>query len=216
MNLAYSPWGTGDTVGPFMPLFDRAWDASKKGLDGADCFVLWGGTDIHPSYYNQTHHRYNQAGHTPSIRDQQEWKWMQECKEKNIPIIGVCRGAQFLCAFNGGSLYQHVDNHTGHDHMVTTLTGETFSVTSCHHQMLNVNNIQHEMLAWTTHKRSTVYQEEGDISVKVDIEPEIVYFPQNNSLAIQGHPEWADENSEFVLYCLSVISDKLLSTRCVC
>lgn len=217
MNLAYSPWGTGDTVGPFAPLFDRTWDAKQKGLDGADCFILWGGTDIHPSFYKQNHHPYNQAGAQPSARDVQEWKWMQECKEKSIPIIGVCRGAQFLCAFNGGTLYQHIDNHTGSNHNVTTSDGDVFKVTSCHHQMLNLQNIKHEMLAWTTHPRSSVYQEESaSVNIKVDIEPEIVYFPQNNSLAIQGHPEWADESSEFVLYCLQEISDKLLSTRCVC
>jgi gamma-glutamyl-gamma-aminobutyrate hydrolase PuuD len=216
MNLAYSPWGTGDTVGPFASLFKKSWNAFEKGLDGADCFILWGGTDIHPSFYNQTHHRYNQAGKEPSKRDLWEWAAMKECKEKNIPVIGICRGAQFLCAFNGGSLYQHVDNHTGGNHKVTTSDGNCFSVTSCHHQMLNVKNIPHEMLAWTTHARSTVYQEEGDTSVKVDIEPEIVYFPQNNSLAIQGHPEWASESSEFVLYCLQEVSDKLLSERCIC
>jgi len=217
MNLAYSPWGTGDTVGPFSALFDRAWDATKKGMDGADCFILWGGTDIHPSYYNQAHHPYNQAGVQPSQRDVWEWKAMQECKEKNIPVIGICRGAQFLCAFNGGSLYQHIDNHTGANHKVTTSEGNSFSVTSCHHQMLNLKNIEHELLAWTTHPRSSIYQEESaSINVVVDIEPEIVYFPQNNSLAIQGHPEWADDNSEFVLYCLEQVSEKLLSTRCVC
>lgn len=214
MNLAYSPWGTGDTVGPFSKLFNKAWNAHEKGLDGADCFLLWGGTDIHPSYYGETPHSTSQAGKNPSARDVWEWEALIECKEKDIPVIGVCRGAQLLCAFNGGSLYQHVNGHHS-EHELTTADGRCFIGNSCHHQMLDVKGTNHELLAWTTLPQSSFYYKTGYASHAVSKEPEVVSFYDNNSLAIQGHPEWMARDSEFVLFCLEEASN-LLSKVCIC
>jgi gamma-glutamyl-gamma-aminobutyrate hydrolase PuuD len=132
---------------------------------------------------------------------------MKHCKANNIPIIGVCRGAQFMCAFAGGKLIQHVTGHDTGGHMVVTNEGDLFRVTSAHHQMLDLNGTKHELLAWAPENLSALYygerSETPETVTKAMLasefkEPEIVFFPEFKGLAIQGHPEWAEESSDFV------------------
>jgi anthranilate/para-aminobenzoate synthase component II len=205
-TLAYSPWGNGHSVYPFDMVFDNAVDATVYGFQNVDAFLLWGGTDIHPSYYKEPPHRLNGAPVLPSQRDVWEWNALKYCKAHGIPVIGVCRGAQLMCAFAGGKLIQHVDGHgSGHD--VVTKDGEQFRVTSSHHQMLDLVNTNHELIAWTPKKLSAVYYgaksetpEHLLFNMRNDTfkEPEIVFFPDIKGLAIQGHPEWDEINSDFV------------------
>lgn len=218
LTLGYSPWGNGDSIYPFDEVFTYSKDCKAEGFEGIDAFLLWGGTDIHPSFYGQKHHHFNHAPVLPSDRDVWEWGAMRYCKAKGIPIIGVCRGAQFLCAFAGGKLIQHVTGH-GNDHLVVCKDGEMFNVTSSHHQMLDVTGTSHELLAWTYQPRSTLYYGEENetpehlqrsINNKSFQEPEIVYFPKVKGLAIQGHPEWAEVNSRFVAKTNDMIISNLL------
>ncbi|CAB4131222.1 Peptidase C26 [uncultured Caudovirales phage] len=206
-TVAYSPWGNGNSIYPFDAIFDHAVNAYEKGFKNVDAFLLWGGTDIHPSFYDESPHRHNQAPAMPSPRDVWEWQAMKHCKAHGIPIIGVCRGAQFMCAFAGGKLIQHVMGHDTGGHEVVTADGETFRVTSAHHQMLDLINTNHELIAWTPTKLSAVYYgaksetpEHLLFNMRNDTfkEPEIVFFPEFKGLAIQGHPEWAEIGSDFV------------------
>ena len=205
---------------PFDEIFDEAVDARKHGLSTADAFLLWGGTDIHPSFYNQRPHRFSGAPVLPSERDMWEWNAMRYCKANSIPIIGVCRGAQFMCVFAGGRLIQHCTGHVSGDHKVITRDGKEYGVTSSHHQMLDVHGTNHELLAWTPTRLSSVYyQEDSHPSTHVSEqllegtfkEPEIVFFPTIKGLAIQGHPEWADKNSTFVAETLSLVQEFLFA-----
>ena len=68
-----------------------------------DVLLIWGGEDISPSLYGKKVSRETHASEEPSRRDRIEWALMQRAKELNIPIIGICRGAQMLCASAGGS-----------------------------------------------------------------------------------------------------------------
>ena len=219
-TLAYSPWGNGDSVYPFDELFDEAVDARKYGLSTADAFLLWGGTDIHPSFYNEQPHRFSGAPTMPSDRDMWEWNAMRYCKANSIPIIGVCRGAQFMCVFAGGKLIQHCTGHTNGHHDVITRDDKQFSVTSSHHQMLDVEGTAHELLAWTPTALSSVYYQEGNWCAPhisqanfegTFKEPEIVFFPTIKGLAIQGHPEWAEKDSTFVAETLSLVQEFLFA-----
>jgi carbamoylphosphate synthase small subunit len=213
-TLAYSPWGNGRSIKPFDQIFDQSVDARAHGFDNADAFILWGGTDIHPSYYGAKPHRSNQAGANPSDRDVWEWNAMKLCKARGIPIIGVCRGAQFMCAFTGGKLIQHASGHGGGNHNVITSDNEKFMVTTCHHQMLDLRGTNHELLAWTPEPLSKFYQGEStdDVVDKAKFkEPEIVFFPDIKGIAIQGHPEWAPEQSKFVAYCNDKIVELLFN-----
>ena len=110
--------------GPFGNLrnvsdFDVVEHPTELGTD--DILLLHGGADISPSLYNHPVHEYTGAGDQPSRRDRTEWALVEQAVKLGVPIIGICRGMQLLCAFAGGSLIQDVDNHSGNHKVVDCL-----------------------------------------------------------------------------------------------
>lgn len=159
--------------------------------------VIWGGADIHPSFYGQPN-THSHVGPHPSRRDMDEWNLMGGAIERGIPVIGICRGAQMLCARAGGTLVQHVDGHGG-NHIVVTNDEKEFRVNSLHHQMMNPFGVKHEMIAWTKEKVAKKFLDSnGD--VEIPCEPEMVYFPEIKGIAIQWHPEMMGDQSDATLY----------------
>lgn len=211
-KLGYLPSYVGASISPFGSLFPGGGvNVIKEGFDSVSAILLWGGEDLHPSYYGENAHRSSDKyGVSPSPRDVQEWKAMVYAKAHQIPIIGVCRGAQFLCAFAGGRVIQDVSGHNRGTHPVTCVIRDEvvveYKTSSAHHQMMYPFDVDHEMLAWTS-SRSDYYDgfPSHDMTGKVD--PEVVYFPKIRGLAIQGHPEWMQEDDLFVQWCLSKIED---------
>ncbi len=171
--------------------------------------ILHGGEDISPSLYGQTSGSYTYAKNTPSKRDRIEEMLARYAMENGYPILGICRGAQLLTALAGGTLVQDVTGHGG-NHLVVTNDGRVIDVTSAHHQMCNPTGTEHELLAWSKVRRSDHYMGENDQPVQMDLEPEVIYYPKINALAIQPHPEWMSQSSEFVQYMLELVKEKLL------
>ncbi|MGP9830840.1 gamma-glutamyl-gamma-aminobutyrate hydrolase family protein [Marinobacter sp. NSM] len=71
-------------------------------LDG---LVLSGGTHVHPNRYGkqpQVTARYDLK------RDETDFRLLEQAEEIDIPVLGICRGAQFINVFHGGSLCQNV------------------------------------------------------------------------------------------------------------
>lgn len=222
LTLAYSPYGNGSSIYPFDAVFTYNQDAKVDGFKGVDAFLLWGGTDIHPSFYKAKPHIYSGAPEIPSERDLWEWKAMQHCKANNIPMIGVCRGAQFLCAFAGGGLIQHCGGHNNGTHEIEDYKGAKYQATSSHHQMMDVHGTIHELIASPSNPRSSFYYGETSdtpahiakgLSTGTFSEPEIVFFPHINALAIQGHPEWMNKDSVFAQKCNEYIVDFLFNKK---
>lgn len=209
--LGYSPWDYHNSLYPFGDVFSKGQDVKVHGFDGVDCVALWGGTDIHPSYYKEKAHRFSSAPSFPSDRDIFEWKTILYCKKHNIPMLGICRGAQFLCIGAGGSLVQHVAGH-GYQHYIDTIHNKLVYVTSTHHQMMNPYGIDHTLIGWSNPARASKYENgDGDeiLIMRKQQEPEIVYFPQLRGLAIQGHPEYGNATEEFRTYCNDLIREFL-------
>lgn len=109
------------------------WDVLDE-PDDADVIQFTGGADVNPKLYGVGAHPltgYNDA------RDEEDMKYFQEYKDDKY-MVGICRGAQFLHAANGGMLWQHVDGHaTGRSHPLFSMSGDYIcDVTSTHHQMM--------------------------------------------------------------------------------
>lgn len=210
MNLASCKYGTGQFY-PFnnMGLFnDYKVVNEPTDLTADDCLVVWGGADIHTSYYNKQNKGYSHVGEKPSFRDQYEWACMQRAKELGIPIIGICRGAQMLCALAGGHLIQHVENH-GSSHLAVTVDGQEFKVSSVHHQMLYPWNVNHEVVAWSKRILSEIHIDE-DKDIEVPVEPEFVFFPEVKGVAIQWHPEFMDDEAVATEYIKNWLKENIL------
>jgi gamma-glutamyl-gamma-aminobutyrate hydrolase PuuD len=201
MKAGYANYpGYGNTphggIRGFEEIFSEGIDlASEKDLLGIDALILWGGSDISAELYGQKHYMSNYRAE-PSERDLFEWELMKLAVRAKKPIIGICRGAQMLCAFAGGKLVQHVNGHQSGAHDVVTSEGEIFTkVSSLHHQMMypfNLKKNEFQVLATTTRNLSNVYEGltfDEKQTFKVLCEPEVVYFPRLKGMAIQCHPE---------------------------
>lgn len=172
-----------------------------------DILILWGGGDISPTLYNKALSKRGGGDVEVRGRDRVEWNMLQRAIELNIPIIGVCRGAQMLCAAAGGYLIQHLDNHAGSNHEITTVDGDVLKVNSLHHQMMVPFEVDHKLLAWSTEKRSRVYFDEDKMLTEIKCEPELVLFPKIRGIAAQWHPEAMSAESPASQYLLNSIRE---------
>lgn len=216
--LGYSPYNTPSGNRHILYPFEDIWDSGKnlmqatyEDIKKCHALVLWGGQDISPMLYNETPFSYSGPAY-PSQRDLFEWELCKVFAKEGKPIIGVCRGAQLLCAFAGGKLVQHTTGHN-HDHEITTVENFKFTVSSSHHQMLYPYDVNHELLAWSTQHRSAVYQPiETEyckkLSNKEVKEPEVVFFNDINALAVQCHPEWHGDKDPFNEWLFNVILER--------
>lgn len=139
-------------------------------------------------------------------------KYSKSLKLENTLRLGICRGNQLLTVLNGGKLVQDVTNHAGRAHPVLATNGMTYSTSSCHHQMAypyNMPKEKYEILAHSVPKLSQHYEGGGIHWQDHFEEVEVIYFPETNSLGVQGHPEMMDENSPFVNYINELIISKL-------
>lgn len=173
-----------------------------------DLIIFTGGEDVDPSFYNEKEGKFTYSN---IERDNLEYSIFHRNSYK-IPKLGICRGAQFLTVMCGGSLIQHVENHNSVTHSITLNTGEKINLPSDHHQMMypfNILSNNYEILGHSTHFRSSVYldgdNKNKDIDKSTFLEPEIVYYKNFNSLAIQAHPEWCDYQSKDFLYVKNLI-----------
>lgn len=162
------------------------------------CFT--GGEDINPSLYGEA----RITGTSFNIdRDARELEAFE--KYKNLPKIGICRGAQLLTVLSGGSLFQDVDGHRGSHPMVDLLfSREDIITTSVHHQMM-IPPKDAYVLAMA--KKATQFRS-GTDRKKPEYDPEVVWIPKTKSLCIQGHPEYGgykSEGSPFKDYFFSLI-----------
>jgi putative glutamine amidotransferase len=82
-------------------------------LDLVDGLILAGGEDIDPSFYGAEPHP--RTGPTVPERDLFEICVARRAVERDIPVLGVCRGMQLLNVAFGGTLKQHLPDEFGHE-----------------------------------------------------------------------------------------------------
>jgi len=184
----------------------------KEHSSKIDLVCFGGGHDIHPSLYGHRNVS-TDCGDSPSNRDLWEIGAWEICRDNKIPVLGICRGAQFVCAMSGGSLIQDIGGgHGKKGHILKTDSGEDVAMTSTHHQLMWPRKTKHKLIAWLEgngdnwlydHKRL------GDLREETK-EPEIVFFPETISLAVQGHPEYyRDLECRSVSYIRELVGEYL-------
>ena len=80
-------------------------------LDGLDGLVITGGKDIEPSRYGQSPHPLTDQPRPG--RDAWEDELLRGALDRDLPFLGICRGAQMLNVTLGGSLHQHLPDLVG-------------------------------------------------------------------------------------------------------
>jgi putative glutamine amidotransferase len=90
-------------------------DHPDGALDALDALVLAGGADIDPASYGAERHRC--TINTRPERDVVEIALARRALERDMPLLGICRGMQLLNVALGGTLIQHLPDDVGHgDH----------------------------------------------------------------------------------------------------
>lgn len=168
-------------------------------LSEADLVQFTGGSDVSPAYYHCKQHPTTSCN--PS-RDEEEAAIWEKCMEREVPMVGICRGGQFLNVMAGGRMFQHVDGHAiGGVHLAEDKrTGYSVKVTSTHHQMMIPSrNTDCEILLSVkaslcsrkeyTDGEGITYVVSNSQDIGEDIES--LFYPEYGTLCFQPHPEYA-------------------------
>jgi putative glutamine amidotransferase len=134
-----------------LPPDDVAAESPDELLDMLDALVLAGGSDIDPASYGAQPHPETRG--TRPERDRFEIGLGTRALERDMPVLGICRGMEMLNVIQGGTLKQHLPDLELHrhtpgaftDHRVRLEPGslagrvvgaELIEVKSAHHQGL--------------------------------------------------------------------------------
>ena len=167
-------------------------------LEGAGGLYLCGGIDIHPSVYGMEPEPGVDLEVCPEL-DSLELELLKAALERDMPVLGICRGMQLLNVAFGGFLLQNTPGHraSGDEEEVPSLkhtvylspgsklaailgTGGFFRVNSIHHQGLKEAQKAPGLLA------SAYSLEDGLI--------EGLESPEHSwVVGVQFHPERTDE-----------------------
>lgn len=175
----------------YFSLFQNLGMGVARCVDEAALVCFTGGADVSPAIYGDSKHPYTM---NDPMRDREEAIIFKECAENGIPMVGICRGGQFLNVMNGGRMYQDVRGHTRPHLMKDARTGEELLVSSTHHQMMMPSSEAvlvasaslHEAREWLD---GDIHQH--DVS---DCDIEVVYYPKYKSLCFQPHPEFTGKH----------------------
>jgi gamma-glutamyl-gamma-aminobutyrate hydrolase PuuD len=188
-------------------MFARSGCYGVKKIEDADLVIFSGGSDVDPRLYNEERH---DMTYFDSERDDRDMEAYLICRENGIPMLGVCRGAQFLHVMNGGKLFQHVDNHYGsHPMKVLADTLLIEQVSSCHHQMV-IQNIKGGMkVIGVSHKSKERWRDNNNKETGEKPDIEAFFYRDTGCFGVQGHPEYQN-NNRFQTWTLEMINELFL------
>lgn len=196
-------WGGPDSVSYLLRLHQM--NEVKKPED-ADIIVFNGGADIATEIYNESP-VFRGIPAFLSHRDEEEMDIFNTFVGEKF-FLGICRGAQLLNCLNGGTLWQHVDNHGRYHKMLDLRDGKNIYISSTHHQMMRPSQ-DAEIIAVASEAKNKFAEHDTLNDIKeVNTDIETVFYKDTNSLCIQGHPEYMP-GSEFAEWSIALLNDKL-------
>jgi putative glutamine amidotransferase len=186
--------------------YDILWSDAAKDVS---LLVFTGGTDVDPALYGEK--MGSRTGHPDKYRDKHESACFKRAVELGIPMVGICRGSQFVCVMSGGKLVQDVTKHGGY-HGLRTHDGNLIECNSTHHQM-QLPPEGARILALAEPKLSTHYWNGDDQEIEVPGDVEVVFYPNTKSIGIQYHPEWLEKDHPCVEYARRVVEEFLIPKK---
>ncbi len=190
--------GAGGLAVILPPRLDADDAMAREVLKRLDGVIIAGGADVEASRYAVRSHPTSQSPRPD--RDSWELALTLVAIERDLPLLGICRGMQIMAVAAGGRLEQHIPERTGTDehspmlgaharHPVTCVEGtglgailgtEELSVPTYHHQA-----VQPESLADTAYRLSA-WHADGTLEGMED--------PAGRfRLAVQWHPEAGED-----------------------
>jgi putative glutamine amidotransferase len=171
-------------------------------LDRVDGLMLAGGADVGPATYGAAPHPLT-IGSVPE-RDAFEIALVRRALERDLPLLGICRGMQVMNVAAGGTLHQHLPELLGHEHhrrVLGSFEGADHDV-RLQSGSLAARAAGEELHATKSHHHQGVDRVGEGLVVTgwavIDDLPEALERPANRfALGVQWHPE-ADETSRLI------------------
>lgn len=154
-----------------------------------DALVIGGGNDIGPEHYGGD---IGAKVKTDPDRDQLEIEWIKRALEADIPMLGICRGAQLINVVLGGTLHQDIRpqrkrtyNRPG---LLPTkqvrLEPESLLAQACGKTSLRVNSLHHQAVRDPGRDLEVVAWDLDDITQAVEC------VAGRYIIGVQWHPEY--------------------------
>ncbi len=173
----------------------------------ADFVIFGGGSDVTPQLYGQT--VIHEKTHTWLKRDLADLDLYQRCLEEGIPMVGICRGAQFGHVMNGGTLYQHVNNHVGDHAMFLPKENRIIPrISSSHHQMCK-RNADMDIIGTTPGKSDIRYNTATLMESGKNNDIEAFFYSETCFFGVQGHPEYRGY-SQYAAWFIKMIDELIV------
>lgn len=169
-------------------------------VQAMDAFLFTGGQDVSPSIYGET--ALPECGAPCGLRDRMEGMLLNAVLKLDKPILGICRGIQFLNAALGGTLYQdlptqhtsRVEHHQSPPYDIPVHFVRICQNTPLHTLLqideLCVNSYHHQAVRELSPKLKAMAVSEDGLT-------EAVYMPDKKFVwAVQWHPEFSFEKDD--------------------
>jgi putative glutamine amidotransferase len=177
-------------------------------LDRLDGLVFSGGPDLDPATYRQARHP--QLGpDVDRISDEYELALLAAAAERDLPLLGICRGMQALNVSRGGTLHQHLPDITDVEHRqgdapFAPAHGVTVARGSQLHRLartteLAVNSYHHQAVA-RIGTGLTVCATAADGTIEAVSDPSARFC-----LGVQWHPETLSHRPEHAALFQSLV-----------
>ena len=171
---------------------EAGWEVKDNIKGPIDLVCFTGGEDVSPVLYGEKRHPTTGSNWGRDVYEMTQYDY---ALNHNIPMIGVCRGGQFLNVICGGKLWQDVSEHairgTHKAHRLDTILPTSVEVTSTHHQMMkpgptSIIIMQADHVAEVRSPYSMAYQQGV----------EAVLYPWHKCVCFQPHPEYGAVSNE--------------------
>ncbi|MEA2497577.1 MAG: putative glutamine amidotransferase [Thermoleophilaceae bacterium] len=176
---------------------DAVADEPEQLLDMLDGLILAGGSDVDPGSYGAEPHPATTG--TNESRDRFESALARAALDRDLPVLGICRGMQMLNVACGGTLEQHLDDLATHrhtpgefcDHEVE-LEADSLAARAAGSQRVAVKSHHHQGVAKLGEGLRVSGRNPGDGVVEAIEVPDCAF-----ALGVLWHPE-EDEQSRII------------------
>lgn len=177
-------------------------EAPDELLDRVDGLMLAGGADLDPASYGAQAHPLT-VDPDPE-RDAFEIALVRRAMQRDLPLLGICRGLQVINVAFGGTLHQHLPELLGHEHhrrVAGSFDGADHDV-RLQPGSLAARAAGEELHGTKSHHHQGIARVGDGLQVTgwavMDDLPEAIESPSHRfALGVQWHPE-ADERSRLI------------------
>lgn len=195
----YWNWFAPEELGNDIELIELSFQKDNtEDFEQCDGFVLTGGIDVVPEMYGGAEDYPHKPDTFLPERDQFELEIYSYSQLKRIPVLGICRGMQYVNILEGGKVFEDNGEEANHFHkkgaedkvhginikqnsLLYSITGlEKGEVNSAHHQGINPNYLGDNLMV-------SAYSDTSDGIIEA-----LEFQDKTNKafmLGVQWHPE---------------------------